>query len=240
MVTSKFSLLFRGWRSRYPLTRKLGGPQSRCGRFVYHSFNACLKYVWRVATRFICELSGFRSGKGKKDKVFLAQPMKACKRNRGITPLILNNSTKLKCVVNVTLRPLYSSEKEPGTNWKGRWVGLIAGLDVLETRNVKSLWKRCTLYNAHHHGMFVVGSVVHWRVAGTSAVEDAAAVGFDTQVSSGLVCDLLAGCYRYGNEPPVFRICWLAACEGLFIHSLRCCSLQLSRYVMLLPQLHVM
>jgi len=36
-------------------------------------------------------------------------------------------------------------------------MGPIAGLDVLETRSVKSVSKRCTLYNAHHHGMCVVG-----------------------------------------------------------------------------------
>jgi hypothetical protein len=57
------------------------------------------------------------------------------------------------------------------------------------------------LYEAYHDPR----SLEH-KVAGTSIVEDAATVGVNTWVASGLACDLLAGCYRYGNEPPVFRI----------------------------------
>jgi len=86
--------------------------------------------------------------------------MKAYRRSKCMAPPILNVSSRWKCVANVTPWPLYPSEKDPGTRWIGEWVGLMAGLDVLETRNVKSLSKRCTLDNAHHYRMFIVGSVV--------------------------------------------------------------------------------
>jgi hypothetical protein len=86
--------------------------------------------------------------------------MKAYRRSKGMAPLILNVSSRWKCVVNVTSWPLSPSEKDPGTRWIGEWVGLMAGLDVSETRNVKSLSKRYTLDNAHHYWIFVVGSVV--------------------------------------------------------------------------------
>jgi len=65
--------------------------------------------------------------------------MKACKGNRSVDPLILNLNTRWRWVVNVTLRPLYSPGKNPGTPGLGGWVETRAGLDVLASFDAMSL-----------------------------------------------------------------------------------------------------
>jgi hypothetical protein len=51
--------------------------------------------------------------------------------SRGIALLILDLGARRGWVVSTMLRPLYPRER-PGTHCTGGWVGLRAGLDVLE------------------------------------------------------------------------------------------------------------
>jgi hypothetical protein len=49
---------------------------------------------------------------------------------------IIHLSTRWKRVVRFTLRSPYSWGKHPGIHWEGDWVGLRAGLDIMEKKKI--------------------------------------------------------------------------------------------------------
>ena len=71
-----------------------------------------------------------------KGKVFPVFAMKAYGASGVTAPPILNHGTRGTSVVNVTSRPLYPQEKNPGSHYIKGWVAPKNRLDVSEKINI--------------------------------------------------------------------------------------------------------
>lgn len=107
-----------------------------------HSF-VCICYLPHVCIVYSVLLAGialimFVSGKDKgKGKALPVQAMKAYVGSRDIACLIHKLKIRWRWLVSITPWALYRPGRNLRQHWKGGWVFLWSGLQILEKRNVK-------------------------------------------------------------------------------------------------------
>jgi hypothetical protein len=85
--------------------------------------------------------------------------MKMYWRSGGITPCILDLSTRWRWVVSFMPQPLYPRERVPGTHCIGGWVGPKASLDAVVKGKIPShYWDLNPCYSVHSPVLY------HWAI----------------------------------------------------------------------------